>query len=284
MTVNLEARLRSVFVVAHPAEAARALESMPAAESAEAMLDLPVDAFPPLIRCLAPYYAANALALLPVEKAAGALDGTWPDAAAAVLRAMPSARRSEVLGALSSQRQKTLRRLLRYAEGTAGALMDPAVLSVDENVLVADALEQLRLSPQHALYYLYVLRENRELMGVVNMKQLMSARPNQLVGMIAVRNVASIPARASWESIVVHPAWKRFHALPVVDRDGSFVGAIRYESVRQLEERWIEARAEDHSAETASALGELYGLGLRGLFEWAASAVLGSSDRKRGGS
>lgn len=282
--MDLEGRLRSVFVAAHPAEAARVLESMPATESAEAMLDLPMEALPPLLQCLAPYAAANSLALLPIEKAAGALDGTWPDAAAAVLRAMPSPRRAEVLAALSPPRQKTLRRLLRYAEGTAGALMDPAVLSVDEKVLAADALEQLRVSPKHALYYLYVLRENRELMGVVNMKQLMAARPNQLVGMMAVRKVDSVSARASWESIVQHPAWKRFHALPVVDRDGRFVGAIRYESVRQLEERWMETRAEDHSAETASALGELYGLGLRGLFEWAAAAVLGSSDRKRGGS
>lgn len=283
MKLDLEARLRSVFVAAHPAEAARVLEAMPAAETAEAMADLPVDALPPLIRCLAPYAAANALALLPIETAAGALDGTWPDAAAAVLRAMPSSRRTEVLAASSSRQQNILRRLLRYAEGTAGALMDPAVLSVDENVLVADALEQLRQSPQHALYYVYVLRENRELMGVANMKQLMAARPDQLVGMIAVRSVESISARASWESIVLDPAWKRFHALPVVDADRRFVGALRYEAVRELEARWIETRAEDHSGETASALGELYGLGLRGLFEWVASAVLGSSDRRRGG-
>jgi hypothetical protein len=70
----------------------------------------------------------------------------------------------------------------------------------------------------------------------------------------------------------------------VVDSNGRFIGALRYESVRELEERWLETRAEDHSAETASALGELYGLGLRGLFEWAASAVLGWSDQSRGGS
>lgn len=162
--------------------------------------------------------------------------------------------------------------------------MDPAVLSLDQNMSVAAALEQLRQSPAHALYYLYVLRENRELMGVANMKELMIARPEQLVGMIAVHNVESISVRASWESIVLHPAWKRFHTLPVVDADGRFVGALRYESVRQLEERWIETRAEDHSAETASALGELFGLGLRSLFEWGLSAVIDSSDRKPGGS
>ena len=72
--------------------------------------------------------------------------------------------------------------------------------------------------------------------------------------------------RATSESIVAHPAWKRIHALPVVERDGRFVGVIRYESVRQLEGRLLEQDVEDHAARTATALGEVYALGLLGLF------------------
>ena len=277
----LEAKLRDRFVSAHPAEAARVLELLPASDLGEAILDLPADALSKLLRWLTPYSAATALALVPAPRAAPAFEETPRDAAAAILRAMDARHRSAIVDSLEATAQKALKRLLRYAEGTAGALMDPAVLSIAENASAAEALERLRQSPQHALYYVYVVAEDQKLIGVVNLRELMAARPEQLLGMIAVHSVESVSARASRESIVVHPGWKRFHALPVVGADGRFVGAIRYESVRKLEETLLETRLDDGSRETAAALGELYGLGLKGLFEWATSALLGPSGAPR---
>ncbi len=278
----LEAKLQNRFVSAHPAEAARVLEALPASDLAEAILDLPTDALSKLLRWLAPYAAANALALVPAPQAARAFEETPRDAAAAILRAMEVPKRTAIVDSLGPAAQKALRRLLRYREGTAGALMDPAVLSAGENVSVSEALERLRQSPQHALYYVYVVAEDQKLLGVVNIRELMAARPELLLSMVAVLSVESLSARAGRESIVVHPGWKRFHALPVVGADGRFLGAIRYESVRKLEETLQETRLDDGSTETAAALGELYGLGLKGLFEWATSALLGSSESPRG--
>jgi magnesium transporter len=186
-----------------------------------------------------------------------------------------------VMESLGPEERKAMRGLLRYSEGTAGALMDPEVLAVAESVSAGDALERLRKSARHALYYVYVVSEDQKLAGVVNIRELMGARPDQLLGLIAVRTVESLPARASWESIVAHPAWKRVHALPVIETDGRFLGVVRYEAVRKLEERLAKTGLEDHGAQTGAALGELYGLGLRGLFEWAASVVLGSAESGR---
>ena len=81
---------------------------------------------------------------------------------------------------------------------------------------------------------------------------------------------------------MVHPAWKRFHALPVIDTDGRFLGVVRYKSVRELEARFLETGFEDQGARTAEAVGELYGLGLRGMFESLVSALLGSDESQRG--
>jgi magnesium transporter len=279
--VGLEARLRDRFVFAHPAEAARLLEPLPTPELAQALLELPTNAWSELLRWLAPYSTANALASVPAEQAARLLEAARSDAAAAILRAMDARDRAAVQSCLSAAADKALRPLLRYAEGTAGALMDPSVLRVAENVSVAEAMERLAGSPQPALYYLYVVAEDQKLVGVLNLRELMTARPEQRVGMIAVRPVETLSARATSESIVAPRGWKAFHALPVVDAAGRFLGAVRYEALRQLEEHLSEAALDDGSAETAAALAELYGLGLKGLFEWAASAVLGGSQTSR---
>ena len=55
--------------------------------------------------------------------------------------------------------------------------------------------------------------------------------------------------------------------------EGRFVGAIRYESIRRLEQQALEHVASDPSPRTGAALAELYGLGLRGLLGWGALAA-----------
>ncbi|MGB3052740.1 MAG: CBS domain-containing protein [Polyangiales bacterium] len=280
--MELEARLLNAFTDAHPGEVARVLESMSVSDAAEVMAELPFDRLAELLRWLAPVSAASSLELVEVEKAARALSATRHDIAATVVCAMGSARRSRVMESLSPKARKATTSLLRYSEDTAGALMDPEVLAVAESVSARDALDRLRKSAKHALYYMYVVAEDQTLLGVVSIPELMEARPDQLLGLIAVRPVESVPARASWQAVVAHPAWRRFHALPVVETGGRFVGVVRYESVRKLEERLVETRLEDHGAQTAAALGELYGLGLRGLVESASAVVLGSIEPDRG--
>ncbi len=280
--MDLERALLARFVLSHPTQASRLLESRPFSDVASVLNDLPSDAAIELLSSLNPLSAAGALELTDVQRAARDLSATRRDAAGAILRAMRPAPRSAILETLRPETQQALSRLLRYAEGSAGALMDPEVLSVHEGTSAGDALERLRSRPQHALYYVYVVDDAQKLVGVVNLRELMEARPEQPLGVQAIRSVESLPASASSESILAHAAWQRFHALPVVDLGGRFLGVIRYESVRELEGRFLEKAIEDHEAETASALGEVYALGLRGLFEWGASALLGAPKSKGG--
>ena len=127
--------------------------------------------------------------------------------------------------------------LLIYAEDTAGALMDPQVITAFEQEPVHQVLARLQRNPAHALYYLYVVADDQRLVGVVNMRELMGARPDALLASVCTRHVASIAASATWQTVVEHSAWGSVHALPVVDTAGRFVGVLRYETVRALERR-----------------------------------------------
>ena len=278
----LESRLLNAFTEAHPVEVARVLESLSSADAAEVMGDLPFDRLAQLLPWLAPLLAASSLELVEVNQAAAALSGTRHDIAVAIIRAMAPEPRSKVIASLSPAARKVTKGLLRYSQDTAGALMDPQALALTETVSAGDALNLIRRGARHALHYVYVVSEGQELVGVLNLPELMAARPDQLLGLIAVRPVQSVSARAGWQAIVAHPAWKRFHALPVVEVGGRFVGVLRYASIRKLEERLLNTGPQDQGAQTAAALGELYGLGLRGLVESAAAVVMGSSEPDRG--
>ena len=278
--MNLERQLLAQFATDHPAEVASALAAMSHREAALVLGDLAPAAAARLLHYLPSLSAAFALEQLAAEDAAAILTAVRPDIAAAILRTTPSERRAAVVECFPSRLQTVISNLLIYAEDTAGALMDPSVPTAFEQEPVHQVLERLQRNPAHALYYLYVIAEDQRLVGVVNMRELMGARPDASLASVCTRRVASIAASVTWQTVVEHPAWSSVHALPVVDRAGQFVGVLRYETARALERRRASAAQTDSGLQTASALGELFGLGLRGIFQWPASEVAGDSGKR----
>lgn len=235
-------------------------------EAAQVLGDLAPAAAAGLLHYLPSLSAVLALEQLSVEEAAAILIAARPDIAASILRATPSERRAAVVKCFPLRLQEVISSLLIYAEDTAGALMDPAVPTAFEQETVRQVLERLQRNPAHALYYLYVVADDQQLVGVVNMRELMSAQSDASLASVCTPNIASIAASATWQTVVGHPAWGSVHALPVVDETGRFVGVIRYKTARDLEQRQASDALTDSGLQTASALGEVFGLGLRGLF------------------
>jgi magnesium transporter len=279
--VALEAELLRAFVGAHPSEAANALESMGAEEASVILRALPAEMSGTLLPYLPVILSARSLERLSAEQAASIVSAARRDVAATVLRTMASQHRLSVVASLAPDVGRSLKPLLRFAEGTAGALMDTQVLTVPESATVAEALEKVRREPADALYYVYVVDTEQRLVGVANMRELLASRPEQRVGLFAARVVESLPGRATSHANIAHTGWRRLHALPIIDAYGRFVGVIRYASVRELEGRQGRTATTDPSEETAAALGEVYGLGLKGLFEWMTSLLFGSDTEER---
>ena len=126
-----------------------------------------------LLHYLPSLSAALALEQLSSEEAAAILIAVRPDIAAPILRATSSERRAAVIAGFPSRLRAAISNLLIYAEDTAGALMDPEVLTAFEQEPVRQVLERVQRNPEHALYYLYVVADDQRLVGVVNMRELM---------------------------------------------------------------------------------------------------------------
>ncbi len=270
--MNLDQQLLAQFATDHPAEVTGVLAGMSHQEAALVLGDLAPAVAAGLLHYLPSLSAALALEQLSTEAAAAILSTVRPDLAAAILRATPSQRQAAILACFPSRRQAAIANLLIYAEDTAGALMDPQVITAFEQEPVRQVLARLQRNPAYTLYYLYVVADDQRLVGVVNMRELMGARPDASLASVCTRHVESIAASATWQTAVEHPAWRSFFALPVVDTAGQFVGVLRYETARALERRQASAAQTDSGLQTAAALGELFGLGLRSVFQGSASS------------
>jgi Mg/Co/Ni transporter MgtE len=277
----LEHRLARAFLVDHPADAAQALERLPADRRASVLRAAPVESARALGHMVAAA-AAESFASLTGAEAAPVLDALALDNAILLLRRMPADAADRLVGALPEKKREWLRRALRYPEGTAGALMDPAVLALPDDISVAEARARLRRQASELLYYLFVVERTGRLVGVLDLSELMRARSRDSIRVVMHERVEHLPAWTPAPAVRMHPGWRSFHAMPVTDEQGRLVGAIRYQTLRKLEQEADGGEGVRRAAVAVGALGELFHLGLAGMVEGVATAATPRAGRAPG--
>src|SRR5207253_9179201 len=79
-----------------------------------------------------------------------------------------------LLRLLDEADRRDIATLTKFAENTAGALMTTDYAWLPANITVSEALERLRLQApdRETIYYIYVLDDQRKLLGVVSLRDL----------------------------------------------------------------------------------------------------------------
>lgn len=272
--MNSDWPLARTFLEKHPYEAALVLEKLAPAQIAQLLGEMPQPVATGVLEELTSSTGAACLLASPVENAGRVIESLSLDAAARMLRCLPAAERDSLLSAVSDRRAAPLRRLLTYPLGTAGSLMDPQVLALPEALLVGDALERVQRTAQHTFYYLYVINAEQMLVGVMNLRELMLAAPLDHLSTVMHKPVERLPANTTLEAILLHPAWREFHALPVADSEEKFLGAIRYKTLKRLEQESARRGSPGESLTALLSLGELCWIGFGGMLAGLAATVL----------
>src|SRR5262245_4491205 len=107
--------------------------------------------------------------------------------------------------------------LVKYDENSAGALMTTDYAWVPATITVAEALERLRLQApdKETIYYVYVLDEQRKLLGMVSLRDLILAPRQSPLREIMQRDAVSAQVTDSREQVTQSFARFDFLAMPV---------------------------------------------------------------------
>jgi len=170
-------------------------------------------------------------------------------------------RKEILLKQLAKAEREDIRKLESYDEGTIGAIMTSDYVALKSGMTVSQAIDALRSSAPDAetIYYAYVLDEDRQLIGVVSLKQLITARASQEIEGFMKRSVISVHTRGPVEEAVRVMGKSDLLALPVLDRNQRMVGIVTYDDLADVAE---DASTEDFHR-MAAAPG-LKALSLRG--------------------
>ncbi|WP_182560435.1 magnesium transporter MgtE N-terminal domain-containing protein [Microlunatus kandeliicorticis] len=181
------------------------------------------------------------------ERAADILEEMDPDDAADLIGELSPEVAEELLGRMEPDEAKDVRRLLTYAEFTAGGMMTPEPVIVPPDATVADALAIVRqeeLTPALAAM-VYVCRPPLEtptgrLVGGVHIQRLLREPPSLLVSGLIDSELEPISDQANLHTVSRYFATYNLVNAPVVDREGRLIGAITVDDVLDhvLPEDW----------------------------------------------
>ena len=275
--MSLESRIARELVDQHPDRTAVTLDRHGVPDTIAMLTSVHAKAAAEVLARLSLHHATDVLAAFAPEAAAELVDALDLDVAARLARRIPEDRREALLAELPAARRRTLQTLLGFAENTAGALMDPAVLALPSDLDVAGALERVRTVPEQARYNLYVVDREHRLVGVVNLRELLLAPGDAELVDVMVPQPARLNAGADRAQVVSHPGWREVHSIPVVDEHGAYLGAVRYRTLRQLEHELLRGAGGDASA--SDALGDLFATGAAAVVD----ALAGSTGGEDGG-
>jgi magnesium transporter len=233
------AHVRALLGVLHPSEIAQVLEASPPEIQERIIRELPRELLSMAIAEMDDdTEPASLLSLLHPEITAGLIKELPPDDAADLLGQLTDDYREKVLHYVPDDEGIVLNQLLTYDEESAGGLMNPELVVVQENMTKMEALRLVidDSEEMEEFYTIYVIDEEHHLKGYLTFRALFLARSTQLVKHVMETNVVSIYVDEDQEDVAKLMAQYNLPTLPVTDRDNRLLGRITFDDVMDVME------------------------------------------------
>ncbi|MBR2384580.1 MAG: magnesium transporter [Clostridia bacterium] len=156
------------------------------------------------------------------------IDDMFLDDTVDVIDEMPANVVKRILKNSTPQDRKQINELLEYSDDSAGSLMTTEYVSFNAKNTVSEAFDKIRKTgpDKETIYTCYVTDSKKHLLGVVSVKDLLLAKPDDIVGEIMDDNVISAETFEDKEHVAMKFSKYGFIALPVVDKEGCLVGIV----------------------------------------------------------
>lgn len=171
--------------------------------------------------------------LLSDKEIAYIIEDMYTDDAVDLIDELPANVVEKVLKNSTKETRQLINKLLMYDDNTAGSIMTTEFVDFKSGMTVEKALARIRKIGKdvETINVLYVTNKERVLMGVLSIRELLLADPEDVIDDLMETNIISVDTFTDQEEIALTFQKYDFLSLPVVDKESRLVGIVTIDDI-----------------------------------------------------
>jgi len=170
---------------------------------------------------------------LSMKEAGSIIDNLYADDATDLIDEMPANIVTKLLANTTPETRKDINYLLKYPENSAGSIMNIDFVDLKADITLEEAISKLRREgkEKESIDTCFVLDKNRQLLGTIELKELLFNPPDKTVEQVMDDRVIVTHTLEDQEEVAKQFSKYDLTLMPVVDKEDRLVGVITIDDV-----------------------------------------------------
>ena len=155
------------------------------------------------------------------------------DDAVDLLEELPANMVKRVMRTATSETRNLINQYLEYPENSAGSIMTAEFVDLKRHMTVREAFTRIRRigEDKETIYTCFVVSSDRQLQGVVTVRDMLLSDEDAVIGDIMDTNVIFVTTTEDQEEVTDRFSEYDLLAIPVVDKENRLVGIVTVDDV-----------------------------------------------------
>ncbi len=212
----------------HPADIAEIVDQLSINDSITILNSLDEEVAADAMEEISPERQVTLFEEMDNERAADLLEEMSPDDAADLIGDLSAERGRELLDLMDPEEAKDVEHLLGYPEDTAGGIMTTEFAAVSEELTAHQILTKFKEMAEEveSIYYIYALSKSGELSGVISLRELLLADPDEKLKDFMTKELITVDVMEEEHEVAKKIAKYNLIALPVVNNENKIKGMV----------------------------------------------------------
>ncbi|MEY2196344.1 magnesium transporter [Neobacillus sp. BF23-41] len=230
---NKKTEFEKILEELQPYDIAKIYEDLPEKHKGRFLLFLKFDILADLMEELDKEDQLGLLNILGIEKSSKVLDLMDNDDLALLLHELSPEKKNSLLSGMKAEESNAVQDIMKYPPETAGRIMTNRFVWIRSYFTVREAVDKFKVFAEFAesINYLYVIDEDRKLVGVVSYRDLLLAEPDEKIRTIMYERIISVTVATDQEVVAQIVERYDFLAIPVVDENNVLVGIVTVDDI-----------------------------------------------------
>lgn len=194
---------------------------------------LPLDVAASILEESDAQFFSSTLSKIDIDHRKNILELMSLDDMADILSQLEEGEIENIMELLSKEDADDIKELLIYEEESTGGIMTTGYIEVNKDMTAKEAIEHMRSHAEEAetIYYIYVVDNAEKLVGVLSLRELITARDSSIIEDLMSENIISVYVDEDREEAVRLVSKYNLIAIPVIDRQKRLKGIITVDDI-----------------------------------------------------